>query len=156
MEDDLTYKLVSQHLELDGLLFGLDDKFLHHKIDGKWSISEIIAHLGRYQEIFSKRLELMLNMNCHFLNRYIAENDMDFAKWCNKDLKTIVRDLKTDREKIIHMLSILSSSELERLGEHPTLGKMAIKDWITFFLYHESHHLYQIFRLKNQMKNYIE
>lgn len=156
MEDYLVYKLVNQHLEIDGLLSALDEKAFHHKIDGKWSILENIAHLGRYQEIFFERIELMLNRDCPSFPRYIAENDINFSKWHDANLKTIVKDLKTDRDTIVSLVLMLSSSDFERLGEHPTFGKIAILEWIRFFLYHESHHLYQIFRLKSQIKNYKE
>ena len=41
------------------------------------------------------------------------------------------------------LVDSLDAEDLARSGVHPSLGALAIPDWIEFFLLHEAHHLYQ-------------
>ena len=151
MEDYLVQKLVNQHLEIEVLLATLDEKSRSLSMNGKWSIAINIAHLGRYQEIFNNRLQLILKDDCPAFDRYVAEKDIHFENWKTAGLAKNIQRLKVDRNTIVNKLLTLALSDFERLGEHPTFGKMTLTEWVRFFLYHESHHLYQIFRLKHQI-----
>ena len=59
----------------------------------------------------------------------------------------ILRDTKEFRAELVNYVTALSEEELQRTGQHPLHGALTIPDWITFFLLHESHHQYTIFRL---------
>lgn len=52
---------------------------------GKWSIHENLAHLGRYQEVFLARLELLLaTAEPPTFPRYVADDDPPFAEWAGR------------------------------------------------------------------------
>ena len=152
MEDYLVYKLMSQHLEIDELVSDLEHKELMVNINNKWSVFQHVAHLGRYQEIFKERLETILQGSSPFFDRYVSEKDTNFFKWCESETLANIEKLNKERTSLVNSVLTLPKSKLECLGEHPTFGKMPLIEWVKFFLYHESHHLYQIFRLKNQIK----
>jgi hypothetical protein len=51
------------------------------------------------------------------------------------------------RAGLIEAVRSLSDGDLARIGVHANLGPLALSDWIEFFLVHEAHHLYTIFKL---------
>ena len=115
--------------------------------DGKWGILENIAHLVCYQVVFIQRIEKMVREVNPQLSRYVAEQDPTFetVRKCAK--RDLVRKLEEKRQEIIHLLSSLTETELDRSGVHPVYGKMDIPDWVEMFLLHEAHHLMTIFYL---------
>jgi hypothetical protein len=46
----------------------------------------------------------------------------------------------------------LRPADLNRTGEHPVFGKMNMIKWLHFFLLHEAHHLFTIFKLASGMQ----
>jgi len=51
------------------------------------------------------------------------------------------------RVGLIEAVRSLSEPDLARIGVHAALGPLALSEWLEFFLVHEAHHLYQIFKL---------
>jgi hypothetical protein len=47
----------------------------------KWSAHLHLAHLVRYQVAFIQRVELILNRDVPQIDRYKAEEDLDFEPW---------------------------------------------------------------------------
>ncbi len=111
----------------------------------KWSIHENLAHLGRYQEIFEGRINLIIQENNPEFGRYKAEDDDVFKMWIKKDTHLILKDLFSKREILIQKFENFSQKEFSRMGNHPKLGQMNLIEWLEFFLLHEAHHLYAIF-----------
>lgn len=150
--DIILIKLLEDQISsLDFLLKDLDlEVFNKPIIPGKWSIQEHLAHLGRYQEIFLERIVVILEKETPHLNRYRANEDDGFKSWCQKETNEIIKKLKQDRQKIIHLLDSLDESSLKRTGIHPVFGAMNIEEWTHFFLLHETHHQYSIFSLKRR------
>ena len=151
-------KFIQQNLEgqynfLLQQIENLDAAFLKKRhISTKWSIHEHLAHLGRYQEIFLARMSFILEKDAPALERYIADNDQGFFDWCQQETVAIITQTSKKRLEIVQFIKQLSTEQLKRIGVHPKLGEMTILDWTTFFLLHESHHLYAIFGLKNRFK----
>lgn len=123
------------------------EKIYQKAPDGKWSIHEQIAHLGRYQEVFEARLQLLLEQGCPNLGRYKAENDPLFPSWIERDTSINLAALMKKRQKLIATIQQTAFSEGDVFGIHPKLGKLSFTDWLSFFLFHEGHHLLQIFKL---------
>ena len=118
----------------------------------KWSIAENIAHLGRYQEIFIKRVDQILAHENPEFDRYKANEDVDFGPWLDKSMQALRSDIEKDRKVIFTKITSLANDELVRRGRHPKLGWLDIVDWVEFFLLHEAHHLYTIFWLEHEHK----
>ena len=114
---------------------------------GKWSIQENLGHLLRYQEMSLIRFKRILNEQEPLLDRYIAEEDEQFNTVLNQSSKKIFIQLKEGRQPFTAYLLSLIKEDLSRRGIHPVLGKMALSEWIEFFLLHESHHMMTIFKL---------
>jgi hypothetical protein len=147
------YRLHQQHKSLELLLSGFSDAQLRQQvIVGKWSIFENIVHLATYQHTFFKRIAIILQEDNRPFHRYSAESDPLFHDNLTRGTAAILLDLESKRENITAMLQGLHQEELQRVGHHPVYGKMDIQEWVEFFLLHEAHHLFTIFKLRAELR----
>ena len=91
-----------------------DEQLTYRYAPEKWSIQENLAHLGRYQEIFSERLERILTENEPEFGRYRAEDDADFENWTKKKTFEIMHKTKQARRKIADKLLSINKTQLAR------------------------------------------
>ncbi|MBT8220093.1 MAG: DinB family protein [Bacteroidia bacterium] len=146
---EIDHRLQHQHLELKFLLKDLDQDFvMKQHSEGKWSIHENLAHLGRYQEVLLERLKRILKEDSPHCPRYHAEEDPNYDKWVKKSTEVILEDIFEKRKQLKRFIEGLTSQQLIRKGLHPLFLDMTILQWTQFFLLHESHHIYTIFRVK--------
>ena len=148
MNQVLLYRLNRQHEQIFESIKSCDGDFLNKKhITGKWSIREHLAHLGRYQEVFMCRIQQTLVDESARTERYSAEKDPGFEKWLEKDIPQIIRDIQIKRKALANLIRELNKEELSRTLTHPKFGAMSVEEWTEFFVLHESHHAYSIFRI---------
>ncbi len=149
----MIYRLQHQPDALNRLLFSLSETNIRSRpLKDKWSIFENLAHLGRYQENFISRIQQMLQSKNLVFSRYVAEEDEGFARWCNKTFNQVDQDFRIKRAEINEELQSLSDDQLRQTGDHPVYGTMTIEGWTEFFLLHEAHHFFTIFKLAAQLR----
>lgn len=137
-----------QHATIRELIEGLGEQQLRERADpSKWSIFENIVHLATYQPVFLQRLDRMQNEESPAFARYLADDDPQFAIDLQLPLASLLDDIDARRSDIRSKLQGMTEGELSRTGVHPLFGKLSILRWTEFFLLHEAHHLYTIFRL---------
>jgi uncharacterized damage-inducible protein DinB len=144
----ITTRLERQHESLFDLIDGLTDEQLRRQIiPGKWSVFENVVHLATYQHEFMQRVhKIMAEENPKF-SRYVAESDPSFYDNCTKTTEEILHDLVITRKELVTEIVALNSVDLGRTGEHPVFGRMNMVRWLHFFLLHEAHHLFTVFKL---------
>ena len=146
-------RLEYQHKSLIELIDGLSDEQVRRQIIvGKWSIFENIVHLTTYQHTFIARVKQILRENSPLFGRYTAESDPLFYDCCGKTTHEVMKDLLGTRKDMAAFILSFNQEELKRTGEHPVFGKMNIVQWLNFFLLHEAHHLFTIFKLAAELK----
>ena len=59
----------------------------------------------------------------------------------------MLEELNRDRVTLTGVVTKMKENELRRVGVHPKFGRLTVLDWTEFFLLHEAHHLFTIFRL---------
>lgn len=140
-----------QHVELTALLEILDQESLYRRPpSGKWSIHEHLAHLGCYQETFDHRITSILSSDqAPLFSRYRAEEDPTFPSWTKLNTETILSKLIQKRLSLIKKLEKLNDIQWNKEGKHPKLGVLTLREWLQFFVLHESHHMYAIFVLSH-------
>lgn len=147
---DISHQLRLQHqpAALLHLLQHCSENQLHaHPFAGKWSILDNLAHLGRYQQIFQSRMEAIVGGQQPAFDPYKAENDPAFTAWQQKTPDELLQDLQSERIDLNHFLASLTPEQLACRGSHPVYGNLQAEEWIEFFLLHEAHHLFTIFKL---------
>ncbi len=135
------YRIVKHYIE------DLPSQAIHTRfIPDKWSIHETIAYLCRYQYVFMDRLKAISNDINPFFVVYKPENDPEYQFTAARTTGALLHEIYRIRDEMQRMLKNLSSAEFSRVGTHAVLGRMNICQWVEFFLLHESHQFYKIFK----------
>ena len=155
LSTSITTRLEYQHKSLLDIIEGLSDEQIRWQIiPGKWSVFENIVHLATYQHAFIKRLDQILEQQKPQFPRYVAEADPLFYDNCSKVTREIMQDLVTTRREMISKICSLSDRDLGRIGVHLAFGELTITMWLNFFLLHEAHHLFTIFKLVPELRKW--
>jgi uncharacterized damage-inducible protein DinB len=153
MPSSLSTRLHYQHKVLVDLIDGMTDEQIRRQIiPGKWSIFENMVHLQTYQHTFIERVRRILEEDNPSFPRYTAEADPVFHDNCTKSSREIMQDLLTTRREISRGILSFPASDLAKKGTHPAFGTMNLMQWLNFFLLHEAHHLFTIFKLSAELR----
>lgn len=135
------------------MIDGLSDEMIRRQvIPGKWSIFEHIVHLQTYQHTFINRIKQLLEGGNPSFSRYTAEADPLFADNCHKSLREIIQDLLGIRKQMHAEINSFTDYDLSKTAVHPAYGKMSLAEWLNFFLLHEAHHMFAVFKLSGELK----
>lgn len=138
------------------IIDGLSDEQIRRPIiAGKWSIFENIVHLQTYQHTFIARIKQMLENTAPRFDRYSAEGDPLFADNCCRSTREIMQDLLTVRKEMSAAMLSFTPADLAKTGTHPFFGTMTIQQWLNFFLLHEAHHMFTVFKLAAELKKEV-
>ncbi|GAA0550794.1 DinB family protein [Chitinophaga japonensis] len=147
----LSERLHTQHQALPQLIQPLtQEQLLQQPRPGTWSIQENLAHLVSYQPQFLSRLHRILDTPDPLFERYVGDEDPVFLYWRRQSADTLLHELEADRQQIIALLQGLRPEQLQRTGTHMHYGRLTVQDWTEFFLLHEAHHLFTIFKLAHK------
>ena len=153
MPSSVSTRLQYQHKSLLEIIEGLtDEQVRRHIIAGKWSIFEHIVHLQTYQHTFIARTREILQGNDPSFGRYSAEGDPLFLDNCTKSSREVMQDLLSVRKEMAAEIIAFQETDLDKTGSHPLFGNMHLLQWLNFFLLHEAHHLFTIFKLAAELK----
>jgi hypothetical protein len=148
----LLSRLRSQHEAIPVIISKVSKERLYlHPAPGKWSIFDNIVHLAKYQPVFVDRVNTMLQDSGVTFERYSAEQDSAFETWRTWELDVLLDRISEDRMHIFSLISNLNQEELHHIGEHKKFGALNIIQWTEFFLLHESHHMFTMFQLANDV-----
>jgi hypothetical protein len=114
---------------------------------GKWCAREHLAHVTRMHGVCAARVRVILARESPLLPPYRAEKDPTWRQWQAMTAPELLGTAAGRRAGLIEAVRSLSDGDLARIGVHANLGPLALSDWIEFFLVHEAHHLYTIFKL---------
>jgi len=67
-------------------------------------------------------------------------------------MRELIQDLFSNRKQLSSEMLAFNQTDLERTAGHSTYGKMNLLQWLNFFLLHEAHHLFTIFKLAAALK----
>jgi uncharacterized damage-inducible protein DinB len=141
-------RLNTQHLAIRELIRNLDEEFINRRSEsGKWSIQENLVHIVSYHQVFLSRLEDINKSDNPYFDRYKTGDDPSFIKWQNIKTEELLVNLDKERKKVIDVIFQFNEEDLQKKGTHQKFGVMNVVEWIEFFLLHEAHHIYTIFKL---------
>jgi len=144
----ITDRLNSQHLVIKELIKNLDKEIINRKSEtGKWSIQENLVHIVSYHQVFLQRMDKIIAGDNPYFDRYTSEGDVNFDKIKKLPSIDLLNHLEEERNKVIEFIFQINKSELQKAGTHQKFGVMNLVEWIEFFLLHEAHHIYTIFKL---------
>ena len=148
LSPSLESRLKLQHETIAELIGGRNEKTLRQRVlPDKWSVFENIAHLALYQTVFLERLNAILAGSEPTFQRYVADTDPQFPGYVEKSLPNLLHSLENVRMEMSQRIANLPSHQLALVGHHPKFGSLTIPDWLEFFVLHEAHHMFTIFKL---------
>jgi hypothetical protein len=154
LPSSVSTRLQYQHKSLIDIIDGLtDEQVRRNVIPGKWSIFENIVHLQTYQHTAIRRIRRILDEVNPSFEQYTAEADPDFHESCTKSTREIMQDLLSIRKEMAAGILGFTEHDLKKTGMHPVYGQMNMVQWLNFFLLHEAHHLFTIFKLTALFRN---
>jgi len=153
LPSSVSTRLQYQHKSLIDIIEGLSDEQVRRSIHpGQWSIFENIVHLQTYQHTFIARVKQILEGSNPAFSRYTAEGDPLFLDNCHRSSREIMQDMITTRKEMSAEIISFHESDYIKTGQHPLYGSMTLIEWLHFFLLHEAHHLFAIFKMAAELK----
>ncbi|UYZ61863.1 DinB family protein [Hymenobacter weizhouensis] len=145
-------RLQGQYETVFQLLAEVDPALLTRRpASGKWSIHENLAHIGTYQATFLARMQRMQVEDTPQFARYVADEDPTFAPMVARPPAEVQQAFRELRQPLLDYITSLTPTQLARPARHPVYGHLTGVAWVEFFLLHETHHLFTMFRLLGEL-----
>jgi uncharacterized damage-inducible protein DinB len=114
---------------------------------GKWSVTEILAHLAEDELTSTWRYRQMLEHDGLELRGF--DQDLwarvgDYASWKPQDALAMFRLL---REANLRMFAHLTPEQWQRYGVHSERGKLTVRDLCRHMAAHDINHIEQVRRI---------
>jgi uncharacterized damage-inducible protein DinB len=114
---------------------------------GKWSITEILAHLADAETVGSWRMRLVIGQDgvpIQAFDQDVWASTFDYTK---RDPKLSLETFRVLRENNLRMLKALPKNLWENHGMHSERGKETIAHIVRMFAGHDLNHLAQVERI---------
>jgi len=142
----LIERLKSQAQSVRRLCAGLDEEAIGQRVrPEKWSVKEVLAHIGRVQQVFEGRLEALLTKENPTIVGYEPEDDPEFPSIAKKTSAELLQWYEDTRGRIVSRLEKLSPQDWHRPGRHGEYPKYDVHFCMEYMGHHEAHHMYQMF-----------
>jgi len=111
---------------------------------GKWSITEIVAHLADTELVGGWRMRLILGSNGVSVQPFDQDVWAETLGYSRRDPKVSLETFRVLREANLAMLKSLPKNLWENYGMHQERGKETITHIVRMFAGHDLNHLAQI------------
>ena len=118
--------------------------------EGKWSIADVIAHLGDLELIYAVRIRTILaGAGGEHPLPSLAQDAWVERVHRREPVPELLEQFRFHRRMNLALLERLSEEELSRSGIHPEYGPITIRDAFARIERHDAKHLGQIERIKS-------
>lgn len=143
----LVARLRQQAEDVRRLASELDEESLARRTSPeKWSLKELVCHLGRTQQVFEGRVEAMLAEDNPAIVSYEPEGEEEFDAMVAQPASRSLAAFLEGRARLAARLEALSAAEWHRKGRHPEFPHYDVHFQVEYMAYHEAHHIYQMFQ----------
>jgi uncharacterized damage-inducible protein DinB len=114
---------------------------------GKWSITEILAHLADAEIVGSWRMRLVIGSNGVPIQAFDQDVWAQTFDYPRRDPKVSLETFRVLRENNLRMLKALPKNLWENHGMHSERGKETLAHIVRMFAGHDLNHLAQVERI---------
>jgi hypothetical protein len=140
--------------KLQQLIKLLDKKQLAKRPEpGKWSITEIVAHLADTELVGGWRMRLILGNSGVPLQPFDQDVWAETLGYSKRDANISLETFRVLREANLAMLKSLPKSLWENYGMHQERGKETIAHIVRMFAGHDLNHLVQVERIAKESRS---
>jgi hypothetical protein len=112
----------------------------------EWCALEALGHLIETERrAFAGRIAALLE-----------RNDVRFESWdpaqvardrrdCERDPTELIKELEALRAESVRLIGRIKPADLDRAGEHPSVGRLSVNDLLHEWVHHDRNHVKQIF-----------
>ena len=116
-----------------------------HPAAGEWCAKEVLGHLIEAERRgFGGRIRIILDEDRPALQRWDQAEVARARKDCEADAEALVRELLRMREDYATMIAALKPDQFTRVGRHPVVGDLSVRDVLQEWVHHDRNHLKQI------------
>ncbi len=119
---------------------------------GKWSIQELVIHLGDSEAIAIDRMKRVIAEDNPTLLRADEQAYVDRLHCDAQDLQDAVTLFELNRRQFARVLRQLDDSEFERVGTHNAeLGRITLAGLVENYSKHLDHHLQRLEQIRRNI-----
>jgi hypothetical protein len=117
-------------------------------IPGKWSVREIVHHLGDSESTSAFRLRKLLVEDNAIIEGYDQDQFATRLRYNERDMAPALDAFRSARETTLQLLNAMSEEDWQRTGTHTESGAYSTEKWLTIYANHAHDHADQIRRLR--------
>jgi len=111
----------------------------------EWSILEVLGHLiEAEQRGFAGRIRLILAQDGRTLERWDPDQVARDRRDWEKDPSVLLGEFVRRREVSLQLVERLRDADLDKRGEHPTVGTLTVNDILHEWVHHDRNHIAQM------------
>jgi hypothetical protein len=134
--------------KLERLIKGLPTSKLRKRpAPGKWSVSEIVAHLADAEIVGGFRMRLILGAPGTPIAAFDQDSWVISGHYDKRDPRRSVEQFRVAREANLSLLKSLTPEQWKHFGMHAERGQESIEHIVRMFAGHDLNHLEQIERI---------
>jgi hypothetical protein len=143
--------------KLERLIQGLPaSKLRKRPAAGKWSVSEIVAHLGDAEIVIGFRMRLILGAPGTPIAAYDQDSWVTSGHYERRDPRKLVEQFRVVREANLALLKSLTPEQWKHFGIHSERGQETIEHIVRMTAGHDINHLKQIERILPAKRKRLE
>jgi uncharacterized damage-inducible protein DinB len=133
---------------LEQAVQGISEADLHRlEAEGKWSVADVIAHLGDLELVYGVRIRTMLGVGGGVALPALAQNQWIENVHRREPVTELLENFALLRKMNVTLLERLDEDELSKTGTHPEYGLMTVRDAAARIVRHDARHFAQIERI---------
>ena len=123
-----------------------------HPIPGKWSVREIIHHLGDSESTSAWRLRKLLVEENPLIQGYDQDQFASRLHYNDRDMAPALEAFRYARASTMQLIPLMSEEDWQRAGTHSESGRYTTEDWLKIYAAHAHGHAAQIRRLREALQ----
>ena len=140
--------------QLEASLKNIPEEQLTIKIDGTWSVKEVIGHLYDLEELWYGRIEDFMAHKQVLRAADLANTKTHEAGHNSRTIETLLNQFCSERKKLIERVKNIDEATASITALHPRLQTpMRLIDSLFFIAEHDDHELGKIRRLIGNFEN---
>lgn len=115
-----------------------------HPAPGEWCVKEVLGHLIEADHRgFAGRIRIILAGDTPALESWDPPAVAAARKDCAKPATGLLEELAALRAEAAGLVGRLIEADLERAGQHPTVGRLRVRDLLQEWVHHDRNHIRQ-------------
>ena len=115
-----------------------------HPAPDEWCVKDVIGHLIEAERRgFAGRIRIILGSDNPTFERWDPPAVARLRGDCTKPVTVLLDELIALRQDSVALVRGLREADLDRGGQHPTVGFLRVRDLLAEWVYHDRNHLRQ-------------